>query len=83
MQALAREAERLATQAAAGGRPEKEGAGAAALEHLRNFGWHLACCRPQMVPIANSVAAVLAGAHEELRSRWARAPGLYDLCTSP
>ena len=39
------------------------------LEGLRNFGWHLACARPSMAAIANSVSAVLAGAHEELHSR--------------
>ncbi len=69
VQALAQEAQRLARQAAASGSMENEGAGAAALDAIRNFGWHLACCRPQMVPIANSVAAVLAGAHEDLRAR--------------
>ncbi|PRW20650.1 initiation factor 2B related [Chlorella sorokiniana] len=69
VQALAQEADRLARQAAASSSTETEGAGAAALEAIRNFGWHLACCRPQMVPIANSVAAVLASAHDDLRSR--------------
>lgn len=69
--ALAQEAARLARRAAASGSAENEGAGAAALDAIRNFGWHLACCRPQMVPIANSVAAVLAAAHDDLRSRCA------------
>ena len=44
--------------------------GGAAFTALRNYGWHLAACRPSMAAVANSVAAVLAAAHEELHSRW-------------
>lgn len=52
-----------------GGAAEREGAGAEALEGLRSYGYHLACCRPSMAAVANSVAAVLVAAHEQLQSR--------------
>ena len=69
VEALRQEAEAVAlaggSSSGGGGR---EG-GAAALCAFCNFGYHLACCRPAMSPIANAVAAVLEATHDELRSR--------------
>ena len=63
--AAAAEAARAGQQLAGGA----GGSGEQVLESLRNYGYHLACARPSMAAVANSVAAVLAGAHEELQSR--------------
>ncbi|KAL4433767.1 hypothetical protein ABPG75_000208 [Micractinium tetrahymenae] len=74
--ALGDEAAALAAAAAAvreegggGGRRGGKSPGPLCLEDLRNLGWLLATCRPSMAAIANSVAAVLAAAHEELHAR--------------
>jgi hypothetical protein len=70
--ALEAEARALAADAAAGGGgAASSDSGDAALCTLRNFGYHLACCRPAMAAVANAVAAVLAAAHNELQARWA------------
>lgn len=49
------------------GSPEEDGS--RALDTLRNYGYHLACVRPAMAPLANAAAAVLSAAHSELASR--------------
>lgn len=71
VQALRDEAAQLVERAEASGSSEDERSGVVALDDLRSFGYHLAGTRPQMAPIANSVAAVLAKTHEELHARWA------------
>lgn len=43
--------------------------GMSILEDMRNFGYHLAACRPSMAAVANTIAHILATAHEELHSR--------------
>ena len=48
---------------------EKGGSGAAVLERLRNFGYHLATVRPNMAPVANTAASVLSLIHRQLHSR--------------
>jgi len=46
-----------------------ESEGASALESLRNFGYHLATCRPSMAPLARAASGVLAAVHTSLHSR--------------
>ena len=75
---LGLEAAARARAGGGGGGEEPEGAGAAALAGLRNFGYHLAACRPSMAPIANSVAAVLAEADEQLQARCGLARGAWS-----
>ena len=75
VEALQQEAAAAGAAAAEAARAEQQPAGGAGssgeqvLESLRNYGYHLACARPSMAAIANSVAAVLAGAHQELHSK--------------
>ncbi|KAG7674773.1 putative translation initiation factor eIF-2B subunit 2-like [Nannochloris sp. 'desiccata'] len=38
------------------------------LEQLRNFGYHLSCCRPSMAPLATTTARVLSSVHKSLHN---------------
>jgi len=38
------------------------------IEHLRNFGYHLSCCRPSMAPLATTTARVLSSLHRSLHN---------------
>lgn len=69
VEALQQQAQALVEQGRAAGTAGREGTGVAAMDELRNFGYHLATSRPQMAAVANSVAAVLAATHQELVAR--------------
>lgn len=38
------------------------------VERLRNFGYHLSCCRPSMAPLATTTARILSSLHQSLHS---------------
>ncbi len=48
---------------------EEDENGAAMVEQLRNFGYHLSCCRPSMAPLATTAARFLFLLHQALHDR--------------
>lgn len=45
---------------------QPDNTGAEIINGIKSFGWHLSTCRPNMAPIANTVASCIVAAMERL-----------------